>query len=693
MRLCKAFSAINVIVLLLAAEWVYGAPSRQLTDVTGPLPIGQWFKNKTTQAVSKASKEFYDNIFSGSFPSPEWGGWWKSDAIYGTIGTISYDATGKVTGFTIDAFISNDTYAYAGVLTQTTGTNSHFQTAPNVAGQSAEVMFNTRLTASFADAGLGGTQYSNIRAVNYDELAWYCTSSSEPPQHVLPTDGDYRVPTWRFGDIAVGASAYRELQFALYSPAAPGSQFYLWLHDAYNNWWDVLANRTKSLKISKYPDSLFQDNGTAWPAESASNCSDVSVFYDLKSYLAVERGSKTPFDHYWWNGLPATPNEMLQMKATAGQTEPVKVYSVTLKASGTGNDQTDITSIRVVLDANQNGIVDPGEALLGSGTYPTDDGTRTIAFSSPYTIAAGASAHFIVAYVMSIGLAEASTYELSVTAVDARSAVSGDPVMVWGLELASCTKTVLGQAPTKVTIGQAKLLPAGTLVMLENESLIGQGCYGTELFIEEQDRSAGIRVVIAEPAEAGYGEPDVSIGDVITVVGWIEGPGDAEARIRMPGIVRTTGRNVLRPIGMNNRWSGGASFGLQEGVIDVFNDPSGSPPLLPTPAFGLSSIGMLVRAWGTVTYSDDTQIWIDDGSSLWDGTIHPQTQIPVLGICVTIPSEWTQPIPAVGSYVGVTGIMRCRYQSGVQSGSELPIVRWLQPREPNEISILRTPSG
>lgn len=93
-----------------------------------------------------------------------------------------------------------------------------------------------------------------------------------------------------------------------------------------------------------------------------------------------------------------TLRPMLQFVATAGASEPVRMTALTLNASGTGNDQTGVVSVKVYLDSNGNGQFDTGETLVGSGTYSADNGTLTITFGTPQVIVAGAPRTYLVTY-------------------------------------------------------------------------------------------------------------------------------------------------------------------------------------------------------------------------------------------------------------------------------------------------------
>lgn len=66
----------------------------------------------------------------------------------------------------------------------------------------------------------------------------------------------------------------------------------------------------------------------------------------------------------------------------------VELRSMTIQASGTGNDQQ-IRDVALVVDANSNGIVDVGEETIANGTYDSDDGMLTLVVPAPYAIPAG----------------------------------------------------------------------------------------------------------------------------------------------------------------------------------------------------------------------------------------------------------------------------------------------------------------
>lgn len=100
-------------------------------------------------------------------------------------------------------------------------------------------------------------------------------------------------------------------------------------------------------------------------------------------------------------GSDANPGDenvpMLQFSLTTG-TAGVVLGSVGLTASGNGDDSTDVPAVRVVRDANANGIVDQGEPLLGSGAFAADNGAMTVDLDPDHLIPGSTSATYLIVY-------------------------------------------------------------------------------------------------------------------------------------------------------------------------------------------------------------------------------------------------------------------------------------------------------
>ena len=66
----------------------------------------------------------------------------------------------------------------------------------------------------------------------------------------------------------------------------------------------------------------------------------------------------------------------------------VELSGLTLRASGSGDDRL-VQGVRVIVDANANGLVDDGEESIATGRFDRDDGTLQLETLQPYPIPAG----------------------------------------------------------------------------------------------------------------------------------------------------------------------------------------------------------------------------------------------------------------------------------------------------------------
>jgi hypothetical protein len=85
---------------------------------------------------------------------------------------------------------------------------------------------------------------------------------------------------------------------------------------------------------------------------------------------------------------------VLEIQVSNPSTMGATLTGMTLSAGGSGADDAGISGVEIWLDANENGMVDAGESLLGSGVYPVNNGTAVIVFTLP--VGAGESVHLLV---------------------------------------------------------------------------------------------------------------------------------------------------------------------------------------------------------------------------------------------------------------------------------------------------------
>lgn len=187
----------------------------------------------------------------------------------------------------------------------------------------------------------------------------------------------------------------------------------------------------------------------------------------------------------------------------------------------------------------------------------------------------------------------------------------------------------LQATPLAMTCGLVRSMPDGSVVDLKN--VVVSGVFSTEgyFYVQQPDRSSGIRV-----ASAGTG---LAAGDRVNVSGIVAtrvlSGQPSEREIRNASFTKTASGAPPAPLSMSNRALGGEPAGpMVPGVIN---------------GMGLNNIGLLVRLTGRITFRLSNIIHIEDGSGILDPTGR-------LGVMVRCPST---SIPYnVGDVVQVTGI-------------------------------------
>ncbi len=168
--------------------------------------------------------------------------------------------------------------------------------------------------------------------------------------------------------------------------------------------------------------------------------------------------------------------------------------------------------------------------------------------------------------------------------------------------------------------------------LLSKPVTAGTDQIGGDFYIEEPDRSCGIRV-------RPQGLAPVAEGDCVSVVGRLDTLPSGERAIVDANVRMAPVQTPLpTPPGMPNRSVGGGDF---------FYDPG--PPKIGqigvTNGFGLNNIGLLVKTWGRVksTDSQSNSFTINDGSNI--------------DLKCLVPTHVSLPSP--GQYVCVTGVSSC----------------------------------
>lgn len=110
---------------------------------------------------------------------------------------------------------------------------------------------------------------------------------------------------------------------------------------------------------------------------------------------------------------PGQTAAVMQLQVSASTYESIYVQSLTVQASGTGNELTQVAAVNLFDDANGNGIVDPGETLIaGPAMFVQDDGMIQFVFN--VLIPAGTAQTWIIAYDFAIPMqTDGQTFKVS----------------------------------------------------------------------------------------------------------------------------------------------------------------------------------------------------------------------------------------------------------------------------------------
>lgn len=147
---------------------------------------------------------------------------------------------------------------------------------------------------------------------------------------------------------------------------------------------------------------------------------------------------------------------ILQFVASASSIEDVGISSLTILATGSGNDQTDIASVLLVEDANADGAYTNGiDTLIGTQSYNANNGTVTFPGVN-ITIPANGFKTFLIVYNFSGVGSAGSTFEMlipSATSITATGGTSGTAITPEGLPITSGTVEISTTGSFIITVG------------------------------------------------------------------------------------------------------------------------------------------------------------------------------------------------------------------------------------------------
>ena len=139
-----------------------------------------------------------------------------------------------------------------------------------------------------------------------------------------------------------------------------------------------------------------EESGPADPNTSNNTAACITTVVPV----TVALGGSTPPSHTVAAGASDVPMIEFVLTPASQQT----VTGVTVQASGTGNEQADVTAVNIYVDKNGNGAVDAGDSLVATGTFAANDGTVTLAVNPGLAITAPTA--LLVTYSFSVTVAE-----------------------------------------------------------------------------------------------------------------------------------------------------------------------------------------------------------------------------------------------------------------------------------------------
>jgi hypothetical protein len=135
----------------------------------------------------------------------------------------------------------------------------------------------------------------------------------------------------------------------------------------------------------------------------------------------------------------------MQVQVDNPSAVPVSLTDLVLKASGSGLDDTGIVGVEAWRDADGDGLVDAGDNLLATSSYPSDNGAVTLSLINIITPAS--TAYYLVVYNFSL-TASAGTYISGITAGGISGISPYGPINVTGLPIQGAIITIVEPTPT-----------------------------------------------------------------------------------------------------------------------------------------------------------------------------------------------------------------------------------------------------
>jgi len=157
--------------------------------------------------------------------------------------------------------------------------------------------------------------------------------------------------------------------------------------------------------------------------------------------------------------LPRANVPSIQLRVVGDSVNDTRVTGIALQSTGSGSEPLAVTAVRLYADEDSNGVVGPGDVLLGSATVTQDDGEAALG-SLSFTVARGTTGYLLGAYDLNGTPRQGDTFRLSLLAssgVTAQRVSDGAAVSLSG-------GRVTGSAVVVQLVGSVAAASGGGLV-------------------------------------------------------------------------------------------------------------------------------------------------------------------------------------------------------------------------------------
>lgn len=333
-----------------------------------------------------------------------------------------------------------------------------------------------------------------------------------------------------------------------------------------------------------------------------------SATHTVGGTLQLAPGPLTPGADTIASGATAVP--MLQIRLAA-VLEPIAVSSLTLQSRGTGDERTGVSAVRLHVDANRNGQVDPlTDPLLASGTFAANDGAITLMFAERI-IAASASEDWLVAYDLTPAPVAGQTFAVSVpsaTSLIARAPsgllprvlgapVDGDPrTILGGLQIARAASSPL---PRTVARGSSAVPVLALTISATSEPFtVDRVRVHARGSLDDVNELIGLRLALDANADGVFGPGDTMLAGP---VGFAGDDGSAELMGLGRSLAAGTGETWIVLADLGASAPSGRTFRVElTSAADVTATGFGARPVTTVAGLPISSANLTIGGGVTV---------------------------------------------------------------------------------------------